>query len=185
LFVKRRDIGLLALLTAIWVRPDNLLLCLVVLGVLMAEGRLDGKKAGVLFFVCFGSQILISHYAYSWRELYYHTFLGGEPATVPHFALRDYLGALASGGTTLLHSSVPIFVLLGLVCVAFAESGLSKVLKIAALFSLVHFALFPSYEARYYALFFVSTAAVAVLLATRALSQNLPTVMDKSSSFLL
>jgi hypothetical protein len=36
------------------------------------------------------------------------------------------------------------------------------VLEIAAFFALVRFALFPSYEARYYALVFVSTVAVTV-----------------------
>jgi len=183
LFVKRRDIGLLALLMAIWVRPDNLLLCLVVLAVLVATGSLDGKKAAVLFLVCCGSQILISHYAYSWRELYYHTFLGGEPGTVPQFGLRDYLRAMSSGGKNLLHTSAPVFVLLWLVCVTFAENGVRKVLAIAALFSLVRFVLFPSYEARYYALFFVSTAAVAVLLATQALSRTFATVIRSTFSF--
>lgn len=175
LFVKRRDIGLLALLTAIWVRPDNLLLCLLVVVVLMAEGRLDGKKAAVLFLLCFGSQILISHYAYGWRDLYYHTFLGGEPGTMPQFGLRDYLRALANGGRNLLHSSVPVFVLLWLVCVAFAENALRKVLGIAALFSIVRFVLFPSYEARYYALFFLTTTAAAACLGTGMVSRNLAT----------
>jgi hypothetical protein len=175
LFVKRRDIGLLALLTAIWVRPDNLLLCLLVVVVLMAEGRLNGKKAAVLFLLCFGSQILISHYAYDWRELYYHTFLGGDPGTVPQFGVRDYLHALANGGKSLLHSSVPLFVLLWLVCVSLAESGLRKVLEIAALFSLMRFLLFPSYEARYYALVFLTTAAAAVRLGTEMVSRNFST----------
>jgi len=184
LFVKRRDIGLLALLLAIWVRPDNLLLCLLVVAVLIAEGRLDGKKAVVLLLVCFGSQILISHYAYSWRELYYHTFLSGEPGAVPQFGLRDYLRAMVSGGKNLLHSSVPVFVVLWLVCVALAGNGLRKVLEISALFSFVRFFLFPSYEARYYALFFVSTAAVAVLIATQALSRNVATVIPDNSSSL-
>jgi hypothetical protein len=129
--------------------------------------------------------MLISHYAYGWRELYYHTFLGGEPLTVAQFGVRDYLHALANGGKSLLHSSVPVFALLWLVCVAFAESGLRKVLEIAAVFSLVRFVLFPSYEVRYYALFFVSTAAVAVLLATRALSQTFAPVTQNDASFLL
>jgi hypothetical protein len=175
LFVKRRDIGLLALLTAIWVRPENLLLCLLVVLVLMTEGRLEGKKAAVLFLLCFGSQIVISHYAYGWRELYHHTFLGGDPGTVPQFGVRDYLHAFANGGQSLLHSSVPVFLLLWLVCVAFAESGLRKVLEIAALFSIARFVLFPSYEARYYGLFFLTTAAGAVVLATRMFSRTFAT----------
>jgi hypothetical protein len=151
----------------------------------MTEGRLDRKKAAVLALLGFGSQMLISHYAYDWRELYYHTFLGGEPGTVAQFGVRDYLHALANGAKSLLHSSMPVFALLWLVCVAFAESGLRKVLEIAAFFSLVRFALFPSYEARYYALFFVSTAAVAVFLATRAISRIFAPVIRNNSSILL
>ena len=163
LFVKRRDIGLFSLLLAIWVRPENVLLCLLIIGILVVERRLNTQKAVVLILMCFGSQAIISHYAYGWRELYFHTFLNGEPGTTPLFTLSDYLHALAKGAKDLLHSSIPVFALLAAVCFPLAESGLKKALAIAIIFSAARFVLFPSYEARYYALFFLTTAIAAVV----------------------
>ncbi len=166
LFLKRRDLGLLPLFLALWVRPDNFILCLLALGVLVFQQRLEIGKAAVLFLLCVGSQVLISHYAYGWRELYAHTFLGAEPGTAAVFGLRDYLHAFTKGVIDLLHSTVPVFALLGLVCFPRVEPGLRQVLAIVVVFSGVRFVMFPSYEVRYYAPFFIVTSTAAVILAT-------------------
>jgi hypothetical protein len=166
LYVKQRDLGLLPLLLTIWVRPENILLCLLVLGILVTEGRVAKGKALVLLLLCFGSQALISHYAYGWRDLYYHTFLGGEPGSVSKFGLADYVHALSKGGKDLLHSSVPLYILLASVCFPLAETGLRKVLGVATIFSGIRFVIFPSYEVRYYALFFLMTAIAAVVICS-------------------
>ncbi|HEY6767098.1 MAG TPA: hypothetical protein VI386_20245 [Candidatus Sulfotelmatobacter sp.] len=162
LFSRENDWGLLPLLLTVWVRPENLLLCLIVIGILVADKRLAIPRAAIVLLLAFGSQALISHYAYGWRDLYYHTFLGGEPGTLAKFGWRDYVRALSKGGNDVLHSSVPVFLLLGLVCFALENAGFRKVIGIAFCFSVVRFAVFPSYEPRYYALFFLITAIAAV-----------------------
>jgi hypothetical protein len=167
LFVRQQDLGLLPTVLAMWMRPDILILCLMVILMLWANGRIDRIKAGALIVLCLGSSALISHYAYSWRELCFHTFLGGEPGDAPHFGLADYRNALTSNIAQMAHSSVIAFILLWLPCYKAMGRGLQRIMAVSAGYSIVRFAIFPSFQTRYYSLFFLTTGIAALKLASR------------------
>jgi hypothetical protein len=160
---RRKDFGVSLMVVSVWVRPENAILCLIVLTFLWFSGRLNWKHALSLSVLTVGSVLLISHYGYGWRSLYYHTFLGGDPLGQPTFAATDYLHALMKGLKDVLHSSVPIFGLLWLTCFTLCEDRrIKQLLVIAALYSMARFLIFPSYEVRYYALFFLAGSIAAL-----------------------
>ena len=171
IFLKNVNMGVLPLILAVWARPDNAVLCLMVLVCLSFFGRVELPKTIALIGLTLASVIVISHFGYGWRSLYFHTFLGGNPGEVAHFAAADYLRALAHGGRDVLHSSLPIYGILwavGLICGRDPE--LRTILTVVALSSLIHFVIFPNYEPRYYGLFFVVTSATAIRLISRELA---------------
>jgi len=167
LFIKEHDLGLLPILLAVWVRPENSILFVIVILVLLAHGRLDWKKSAVLLCLCLVSSIVISHYAYDWKELYFHTFLGGDPTQIAHFGLGDYRWALLNGITQVVHSSVPVFSVLWLACFSVIDRGFQRIMTLSAGYSVIRFLMFPSYEPRYYALFFLVTGIAGVALGSR------------------
>lgn len=168
IFVKRKDIGILLLLVAIWVRPDNVIVCSFVIMYLVLIGRLQWKSGAALLSLAVGSVLTISRYGYGWKALYFHTFLGGAPSSDPRFGFADYVRSLSLGVNLALHRSVPIFFLLYLVCLAVCkERNMRSVLLLVGGSSVVHFVVYPSYEARYYGLFFLTTAIVAVQMVSR------------------
>lgn len=170
-FAKDSRLGFLPLLLAVWARPDNAILCLAVAAFLWALKKVESLEAVVFVALAVASAVLISHFGYGWRSLYFHTFLGGEPGSVARFTATDYLHALGRGILDALHSTAPIYVILWALCIAkLADRSLREILLVAGVFSLIHFVIFPNYEARYYGLFFVVTAAVSV----RLLSESLP-----------
>ncbi len=63
-----------------------------------------------------------------------------------------------------LHSPVPVFALLWLVCFPLVKEELRWIMEITLVFSAVRFVLFPVYEPRYYGLFFLTTSIAGVLL---------------------
>lgn len=165
-FLKRRDIGLLPLVVAIWVRPENLFLALLVIFVLLLNGRLDVWKAVVLALLCVGSDVLINHYGYSWQDMYHHGF-SGEAGSGNSFALGAYARSAAKGLNDMLHSPVPLFMLLWMVCFPLVGEEARWVMGTTLVFSAMRFLIFPPYEPRYYPLFFVTTALAAVLAISR------------------
>jgi hypothetical protein len=164
-FLKRRDMGLLVLVLAVWVRPENVLLCLLVILVLLIDGRLDLPKAAVLVLLCVGSDLVINHFGYPWRELYNH-LVGGRTGDANSIALADYVPSVAKGIRDMLHSPAPVFALLWLVCFPLVGKELRQIMGITLLFSAGRFMLFPPYEPRYYPLFFITTSIAAVLSIT-------------------
>lgn len=165
-FMKRRDLGLLVLILAIWVRPENLLLGLLAILVLLLRGRLEVWKAAVLALLCLGSDALINHYGYPWQDLYHH-LLGGAPGSGNSFPLLIFAHALGKAAIAALHGPALLFALLWLVCFPLVETEYRWVMGITMVFSAARFLLFPPYEPRYYPLFFTTTALAAVLAITR------------------
>jgi hypothetical protein len=162
-FVKRRDMGLLVLVLSIWVRPENSLLCLLVIIVLLVEGRLDLRKAAVLALLCVGSEVLINHFGYPWKELYSH-LLTGDPGSAASFRFSLYFVSLAKGVRDMLHGAAPVFGLLWLVCFPLVDKELKMILGLTLVFSVGRFLVFPPYEPRYYPLFFMTTSIAAVVV---------------------
>lgn len=171
-FIRRADMGLLPLLLAIWVRPENSLLCILVILVLLFEGRLDWKKAAVLVVVSVGSEVVINHYGYPWQELYGH-LLGAAPGSGASSVFSNYLRSVVKAVNDAIHGPAPLFVLLWFVCFPSVEKNVRWIMGVTLVFSAVRFMLFPIYEPRYYGLFFLTSSIAAVLLIQNMPYQNL------------
>jgi hypothetical protein len=181
-FPRRIDLGLLPLLLAIWVRPENSLLCILVVLVLVIQGRMDWRKAAVLVVLSLGSEVVINHYGYSWNELYSH-FLGGVPgAGAASSPFSKYGVSLVGEATAMFHSAVPLFGLLWLVCFPIVGEDMRWIMGTTVVFSAVRFVLFPMYEPRYYGLFFSTTSIAAVLSIRNRHYQDLPRELIRSVS---
>jgi hypothetical protein len=163
LFFAKKDIGILPVLVSIWVRPENVILCGLVIVFLYASGRLRAGQAAVLLLVAAFSQLSISHYGYGWRSLYAHTFRGAIPQEEATFGAHDYLQALTAGLREVSHSSVPVFVLLFIASYRWTPYNMRVVTMLVTLFCVMRFVIFPSFEMRFYAPFFVTTAMSSIL----------------------
>jgi hypothetical protein len=168
LFIKACDLGILPMIVSVWVRPDNLIACAVTLGFLYLSRKISARMALSLLAIAGASAVLITHYGYGWRSLYFHTFLGGDPMSSPHFGGADYVRAVSTGLKALVHSSVPTFSLLWLLCFSFLKNGARQILGVSLLFSALRFVIYPSYETRYYGLLFLTIALSAVWLIRAA-----------------
>jgi hypothetical protein len=181
LFLEQEDFGIAPLVASVWIRPDNLILVLVVLSWLLLSGRFKLNVSVPLGLLSVASVVLISHYGYGWKALYFHTFLGGGPEGVAKFAAADYVRALSSGTKTMLHGAVPIYGLMWLAAFSLAwETKVREVLALSAVYSVLRFLVFPSYEPRYYGLFFLSTAICVILVASR--DTRLPSQMKRRAT---
>lgn len=167
-FFKRKDMGLLPLLLAIWVRPENALLCVLVVLVLVFQGRVDWQNALVLVVLSVGSELVISHYGYAWNEVYGH-YLGAAPGMGAASPFANFGLSLIRSIITTLHSPVPLFGLLWLACFPFVREDLRWIMGITIVFSAVRFVLVPGYEPRYFGLFFVTTAIAGVVMIQKGL----------------
>ena len=162
-FITEQKWGILPMILAIWFRPDNVVLVIVTLSFLWGISQLRWRECAMLMALAAGSEIFISHFGYSWRQIYFHTFLGGEPGQNAQFALAHYGHAPRSGLLAVLHSSAVIYGLLWAVCFARSKDrDWRRILGVVRFLSLVHFVIFLNYEARYYGLLFVVTATAAV-----------------------
>lgn len=162
-FFKQKDMGLLPLLLAIWIRPENALLCVLVVLALVFQGRVDWQKALVLIVLSVGSELVISHYGYAWNEVYGH-FLGAAPGSGAASPFANFSLSLVRAAIAVLHSAVPLFGLLWLVCFPFVREDLRWIMGITLVFSVVRFVLVPGYEPRYYGLFFLTTAIAGLVM---------------------
>jgi hypothetical protein len=173
IFLKNQRLGFLFLIAAVWARPDNGILCLAVVAFLWHLGELDWREAAVFSGLIVASTLLISHFGYGWRSLYFHTFQNGEPGQVPRFTATDYVHALTHGISQVLHSTVLVYIVLCVVCfVHIRDLGLQRIMAVVGLSALAHFLIFPNYEPRYYGLFFVLTGGAAIRLVADAFREN-------------
>jgi hypothetical protein len=162
LFVKNRDLGILPVIVSVWVRPESVIVTLSVLAAMYFTGRIDWKQTSVLAFLSVVSVGLISHFGYGWKSLYYHTFLAGEPGAAAYFAWADYRGALAKGVADLSHSAAVLYGLLWIISFARCSRSTRSILGLSGFYLVSRFLLFPSYEPRFYGLFFLCTAIAGV-----------------------
>jgi hypothetical protein len=106
---------------------------------------------------------LSSHYGYGWKSLYFHTFIAGDPTAPPYFAWSNYQDALKKGLGDLSRSAVPPYALLAIVSfVRSSERSIRTILGLSGFYLVSRFLLFPSYESRFYGLFYVCTGIAAV-----------------------
>lgn len=162
---RRKDfLGILLLLTAIWIRTDNLLLALAGVVYLLWEKKILLYQASTLAAISAGSVVFINYFSgnYGWRVLFQFSFLGGRsPAeVVPHFGVLQYLAIFIRSAETILPQAA-IWILLGLAAWMWRSSDRSLLILIGFTTG-AHFALFPSPESRYLAWAFVATGSVFI-----------------------
>jgi hypothetical protein len=161
---SRLLIGILLLLVSVWIRTDNLLLVIAVLGYLLWQKRITLVDAGVMGTISASSVALINHFSgnYSWPVLFQFSFIGGKsPAEIiPHFGITQYLGVTARSAETII-PQVAIWMLLGIMAWKRtpSESGLLIPVWITVV---AHYVLYPSPESRYLVWAFVVTGAIFV-----------------------
>jgi hypothetical protein len=178
IFAKKRDLGIVAVIASVFVRPENVIIAVSVIAAMYLSQRFDWKQASVLAVLSVCSFLLISHFGYGWKPLYYHTFLGGEPDAPAYFRLSDYRAALERGLANVSHSTVPLYALLWVISFArCSERSTRTILGISGFFLVSRFLLFPSYESRFYGLFFVCTALAGVSMSSgKSRQRNRPDV---------
>ena len=157
-------IGVLLLLVSIWIRTDNVLLVLAVLGYLLWQKRMTIADAGLISALSVGSVLSINHFSgnYSWGVLFQYSFIGGgSPAEVsPHFTVAQYLGVLARSAETII-PQVAIWALLGIVAWKWPSPCREWLIPVW-IAVMAHFVLYPSPESRYLVWAFVVTGVIFV-----------------------
>jgi hypothetical protein len=173
---SRLLIGILLLLISVWIRTDNLLLVIAVLGYLLWQKRITLVDAGVMGAISAGSVSLINHFSgnYSWPVLFQFSFLDGRsPAEIiPHFGITQYLEVAARSAETII-PQVAIWVLLGIVAWKWVPS-VSGLLIPVWITVVAHYLLYPSPESRYLVWAFVVTGAIFVDALGRSTKLRVP-----------
>ena len=162
-------IGVLLLLVSTWIRTDNLLLVIAVIGYLMWQKRMTIVDAAAISALSVGSVAFINHFSgnYSWPVLFQFSFIGGRsPAEIdPRFSVAQYLGVAARSAETII-PQVAIWALLGVV--AWKWSSPYRGWLIPVWIAVVaHFVLYPSPESRYLVWAFVVTGVIFVCAVQR------------------
>jgi hypothetical protein len=164
--------GLTLLLLTIYVRTDNVLLVIAVLGYSsLVSKHLEKTKAAVLGAVAVASVIVINHFAgdYGIRVLYYRSFVEVPLAPaefVPQFGPTDYLRALRMAVSGTMNSYFLLFVLMGLVGAFARRHPVSRaILVVTTFYVATHFFLFPSGQERFWGPFYISTAMIMAIAA--------------------
>lgn len=176
IFERRRlALGLVFLLSSVYIRTDNVLLALLVIAYLSLRTNdiprtqeLEKWKAAILGIVAVVSVYAINHFAgdYGWRMLYYRGFIAPPLAPgefVAQFSFADYKQALRSGFSALVNSSFTPYLLLG--TIGFfprSKEAFGKVFLLTATFSAIHFLIFPLVEDRYFGLYYLVMGLTAI-----------------------
>jgi hypothetical protein len=159
LFQSKAALGIAFLMSSIWVRPDNVILAILVLAYLTFTRELRLWMGSLLAFIALLTPLVINHFAGSagWQALYLHTFYTerapGEFSKVA-FTAADYFMALRSGAREILSSTVIPYSLLGVL--GYAQVPRMRVwIGLCTAFAIVRFLIYPNYEPRYYGIVFV------------------------------
>lgn len=144
-------IGILLLMVSVWIRTDNLLLVVALLGYLCWQRRLSPTDAAVMSLISITSVGTINHFSgnYNWRVLFQFSFLGGKsPAEiVPHFGVVQYIGVATRSAETIV-PQIAIWVLLAIIAWKVNPSS-SRFLVPVWVAVAAHYVLYPSPESRY------------------------------------
>jgi hypothetical protein len=170
--------GLVVLLSSIYVRTDNVLLVLVVLAYLwLISKEMNSIQSAVLAVVSLVSVFVITHFAgdYGWRMLYYRAFIAIPIAPgefTARFSLADYERALRAGTSALLNSSfIPYLLLATIGWFGSSQRQVGRILAITLAFTVLHFVLLPSVADRYFGLFYIVTGLSAILALAEETTQ--------------
>ncbi len=161
---KRLAPGVVLLLASIFFRTDFVVLAAPTILACCWVKRIDVLKSGILSLIAVASVLFINHFAgdYGIRMLYYRAFVTTPIAPaemVPQFSIGDYFHALRAGITLVANSFFVPFLLVGTIG---AFSGRVRILfAVAVTYVALHFLILPSWEERYYAVFYLSMGICA------------------------
>ena len=145
--------GIALLMLSVWVRTDNVLLVLAMLGWLLWSRRIAPQYALVLAALAVGSVEYINFFSgnYGWKVLLHYSFVGGKyPAEIKTgITLSQYLHTFVSNAESLMPQLAP-FLLLGLAAWRLDSSPDRRVLVPVLFAGVARYLLFPSGEARYF-----------------------------------
>jgi hypothetical protein len=152
-------LGLGLLLSSLYIRTDNVIFGLALLGLLVLTQRLQWWKAAVLAGSGVVTVLMINRLAgnYGWAALIHATYpqtmqIPGEE--VARVSPRAYLLALRHSIPVLYESHLYLSAFLGATAVAlFPRHRMAKLVGTIALATLARYVLFPTWELRFYALF--------------------------------
>ncbi len=150
-------VGILLLLCSVWVRTDNVILVLLLVGWLVRNKRLPLSHAGALAALALFSVFFINHFSgnYGWSVLFRYSFIGGRsPAeVVPHVSLRQYAVTFALSLEQIAGQGMPLWILVGIASWYWLPRAfqIRQLLVPVALAAVARFMLFPSPEDRYFA----------------------------------
>jgi len=146
--------GIALLMISVWVRTDNVLLVLAMLGWLLWNRKIAPQYALVLAALAAGSVEYINFFSgnYGWKVLMHYSFVGGKyPAEIKTgITFSQYLHAFLSNAESLIPQLAP-FLLLGLIAWRLDSSPDRKILLPVLFAGIARYLLFPSGEARYFA----------------------------------
>ena len=168
-------LGFAFLLGSIFIRTDNVLLALIVIGYFVVRTKqLEIWKAFVLAALSVAAVFFLNHFAgdYGWRLLYYRGFIAPPLAPgefVAHFSLLDYQHALRKGFSDAINSNlIPYALLGGIGYLAYENRPLRLIYLLTMIFSLVHFLIFPLMLDRYFGLYYVVMSLSAIQAISRS-----------------
>lgn len=176
LFEKRRLLpGMILLMASVYVRTDNALLVLIVLAFLyLARFDLKLWQAALLSALAVVSVATINHFAgdYGAKVLYYRSFVEPPIAVgeiAPRFGLADYLTALKTCLSGVLHGMYIPFFLMGVVgLLRRPPLSILGVATTTTLYTGAHLVIFPNPETRFFGPFFVANGLGVGLHSRRA-----------------
>jgi len=168
---NRNFLGVIVLISSVWVRTDNVIFAGLALLWMTYEQRIKIRDFFVLSGVALGSAFVIHHFGYNWRLTAYYAFVQVNltPTSTPYYiSIRQFLPAVVGGLKATLVSGSP-WALLGFA--AWKLNTKYKPLILVAGSNLIfHILLFPQWDVRY---FLGSFLLVAVAFVT-ALPQSAP-----------
>jgi hypothetical protein len=174
LFRQKLLAGILLLMLSIWVRTDNVIFALIVLGWLVLEHKLSVLHSTLLAALAVGSVECINSISgnYGLKVLFQYSFIGGKyPAElIPDITLSTYLLVVLHNARSIVPQSAP-WVLLGIAAWTL-KSPERKLLIPVAIASTLHYVLFPSGEARYFAWAYMLTGVVFILAVQQPKSER-------------
>jgi hypothetical protein len=164
--------GTVLMMASVFIRTDNILLVIPVLAWLyFAKLGLKAWEGILLTAVAVISVLLINHYAgdYGAKVLYYRSFVEppANPGEIsPRFGFHDYLAALKTGASGVIHGQYIPFFLMGVVGVLRRPpQAILGFGAVTTVYTAAHLIIFPNPETRFFGPFFVAmVVAVAASL---------------------
>lgn len=157
--------AILLLMISVWIRTDNVLLVLALVGWLAWGEKLEIWHAVCLGALAIGSVECINFFSgnYGWKILLHYSFVGGRyPVEITTgITFSEYVATLFRNSESLLPQLAP-FVLLGMAAWKMKMLPEREILIPVLVAGIAHYMLFPSNEARYFGWACVVTGLVFI-----------------------